>query len=92
LNRSIKTGKRSIPVIFPGACCAKTIVCPPVPQPMSAISELSSRLLMKLNACVVTSGLPGPCRSRFEKYSQINSRSNSWIDLFLSLIITPCLK
>jgi hypothetical protein len=41
------------------------------------IKDLSERLSMKLNALTVTSGLPGPCRSRLEKYSQIRLKSNS---------------
>lgn len=64
--------EKSMPVIFPGACCAKIIVCPPVPQPRSAIRDLSVRLSIKLNALRVTSGLPGPCRSVFKK----NHKSN----------------
>ena len=86
LKRSMNPGKKSMPVIFPGACCAKIIVCPPVPQPRSAIRDLSVRLSIKLNALRVTSGLPGPCRSVFKKKSQIKFTSNPRIVL-LSLFI-----
>ena len=83
----IKSERKSSPVICPGVCSANTIVWPPVPQPMSAIRDLSVRLSMKLNAFSVTSGLPGPCRSILEKKSQIKLSSNSWIVLFSLLII-----
>lgn len=86
LKRSMNPGKKSMPVIFPGACCAKIIVCPPVPQPRSAIRDLSVRLSIKLNALRVTSGLPGPCHSVFKKKSQIKFTSNPRIVL-LSLFI-----
>ena len=86
LKISIKSGKRSSPVICPGMCPANTIVCPPVPQPMSAIRDLSVRLSIKLSAFSVTSGLPGPWRSILEKKSQINLSSKSWIVLFSLLI------
>ena len=39
---------------------ANAIVCPPVPQPISAILASSDSSLVKLRAFCVTSGLPGP--------------------------------
>ena len=45
---------------LPFRIVANAIVCPPVPQPISAILALSDSSLVKLKAFCVTSGLPGP--------------------------------
>ena len=49
-----------MPVICPGVCCASVIVWPPVPQPRSAIRDLSVSPSTKLRALIVVSALPGP--------------------------------
>ena len=87
LKRSTNPGKKSSPVICPGACRASVIVCPPVPHPKSAIREWSVRWSIKLNALSVTSGLPGPCRSVFKKNSQIKLTSIPRMVLFSLLMI-----
>ena len=67
--------------------CAKTIVWAPVPQPKSAIFVLFERLSIKPNALMVSSGLPGPCRSSSVKNSLMRAKSNSWIVIFSIIIM-----
>jgi len=43
--------------------------------------------MLNPNALTVTSGLPGPGLSMFEKYSQIRLMSNSCIDVFSLLMM-----
>ena len=87
LRAFIKSGKKSTPVIFPVIFCARTIVCPPVPQPKSTTREVLLRLSRKLNALIVISGLPGPCRSNPTCNSQIKFMSKSCIDVCLFTIL-----
>ena len=76
-----------MPVIRAGVCAARTMVWPPVPQPMSAILEAAERLSTKSRACTVTAGLPGPWRSSAEKYAQMRETSNSWMEAGGSLMV-----
>jgi hypothetical protein len=61
--------KLSTPVISQDVHSPRTMVCPPVPQPMSAIFVISDNPSMKPNAFRLFSLLPGPCLTEPEKKS-----------------------
>lgn len=56
------------------------MVCIPVPQPMSMMRDVSSKLsFMNDNAFNVVCSFPGPCLGIKEKYSQISLKLKSSI-------------